>query len=105
MGMCPGRAYFTGDEWVPCRTAVSLRHPSDRVLASYLACQADPAADHCAGEYLDASVVGFKRWAEHQKNFVLLRLAQVCNRERVQAGELWNCSRKGHNLPSEVGPI
>ena len=30
---------------------------------------------------MDASVVGFKRWAEHQKNFVVLRLAQ--DRENV----------------------
>ena len=102
MGMCPGRAYFTGEEWVPCRTAVALRHPVDRVLASYLACQADEAApgrggggaegrggssraDHCAGAYLDASAVGYRRWAEHQKNFVILRLA--ADRENVLGPE------------------
>lgn len=25
LGMCPGRAYFTGDAWVPCKTLVAVR--------------------------------------------------------------------------------
>ena len=80
-GLCPGRAYFTGEEWVPCRGVAALRHPVDRVLASFLSCQADPRQDKCASAYLDPNVVGFRRWADHQRNFVALRLAQ--DRENV----------------------
>jgi len=81
MGMCPGKAYFTGEDWVPCRSAVSLRHPVDRVLATYLSCHTDGTPDKCAGHYLDANMVGYRRWAEHHKSFVLLKLAQ--DRENI----------------------
>ena len=36
-------------------------------------------------EYVAASGVGYRRWAEHQRNFVLLRLAQ--DREAVVGEE------------------
>lgn len=55
---------------------LQLRHPVDRVLATYMSCQANPNQDKCAAHYLDPSVVGYRRWAEHHKNFALLRLAQ-----------------------------
>lgn len=86
-GLCPGGEYYTGESqgFLPCLEFVSLRHPVSRVLSSYLTCQSDPKKDKCASEYVAASGVGYRRWAEHQRNFVLLRLAQ--DREAVVGEE------------------
>ena len=75
-GLCPGDEYYVGSSFLPCAQFVSLRHPVARVLSSWLSCQSDEKLDKCASTFVSARGVGFRRWAEHQRNFVLLRLAQ-----------------------------
>ena len=76
-GLCQSQAFWTGEEFIPCKQFVVMRNPIDRVLSTYLSCQQNKRDEKCASDWADPETVGYRRWAQHQQNYVLLRLAQA----------------------------